>query len=255
MKTGEGTGHPADPGRRFPTTRWTVIRGAVTPGTEQFRDAFSAFWGRYKKPLQTFLRAEGHSADAAEELLQGFLTGVVAGTLRGADPNEGRFRNYLLRSLENYVFTVDRRNTRLKRGGGAPHLSLEVEDSSGERRFLVEPTTTDDPGQQYMRAWALRVLDLTLEHLKEGYRSRGDLSTFEALEGHLAHDRGEESYRELAERLGRRPETVKVQATRMRDRFRQELRNVVAETVDNDDAIDGEIAHLFAALEREPRQP
>ncbi len=240
-------------GSQFPTTHWTVVLRAVAPGTEEFKSAFGVFWDRYYGPLRALLRAEGHSTDATEELLQGFLTGVVSGTLRGADPNEGRFRNYLCRSLNNYVASVKKRKGALKRGGDVQHVPLESDRDPEEGRFVAEPVTNEDPAHIFEREWALRVLELTLERLEESYRSRGDLETFKALSGHIAHDRSDESYAVVAQRLGRPEERVRVQATRLRDRFREELYKVVAETVESEDEIEPEIDFLFAALEREPR--
>jgi RNA polymerase sigma-70 factor (ECF subfamily) len=224
----------------------------VVPGTEEFTGAFQVFWDRYHGPLRDFLRSEGHSADATKELLQGFLTGVVTGTLRGADPNEGRFRNYLLRSLINYVASDEKRGRALKRGGGVEHLPLESHPEADERPSFPEPATLESPARVYERKWALNVLDLALKRLEEGYRDRGDLETFKALSGHMAHDRSDEPYEVVARRLNRSEGTVKVQVTRLRERFRAELREVVAETVGDDDQVEAEIGFLFAALDREP---
>jgi len=239
-------------GSRFPTTHWTVVLRAVAPGTDDFRRAFGVFWERYHGPLRAFLRSQGHTVDANEELLQGFLAGIVSGSLRGADPSEGRFRNYLLRSLTNYVASDMRAKRRQKRGADAPHVSLEAQHDAEEVRFIAEPATTDDPARVFEREWAIRVMDLALGQLEERYRNKDDHETFEALVGHLAHDRDGEPFEQVAERLGRRPQTVRVQASRLRDHFREELCKVVSETVGNDEEIDSEIDFLFAALEREP---
>jgi hypothetical protein len=59
---------------------------------------------------------------------------------------------------------------------------------------------------------------------------------------------GGPSYIEVAERLGTTEGTIKVTVHRLRQRYRQLLRAVVSQTVDNPLEIDSELAHLKTIL-------
>jgi hypothetical protein len=71
---------------------------------------------------------------------------------------------------------------------------------------------------------------------------------FEALSGHLASERGDVSYANLASGLGITEPMVKKQLHNLRQRYRWLLRDEVAHTVENPADVDDEIRHLCAVL-------
>jgi RNA polymerase sigma-70 factor (ECF subfamily) len=64
----------------------------------------------------------------------------------------------------------------------------------------------------------------------------------------LAGGRSEIPYRELAARLGLSEGAVKVAAHRLRQRYRDLLREEIASTVAGPGEVEEELKHLFAAL-------
>ena len=80
----------------FAATRWTLVVKA-RGGDAVAQSALSELCEAYYAPVVTFLRSEGRDEDMARELAHGFFERVLArGSLRGADPQRGRFRSYLL---------------------------------------------------------------------------------------------------------------------------------------------------------------
>ena len=73
---------------------------------------------------------------------------------------------------------------------------------------------------------------------------------FDALKPCLTEGKGAVPYREVAEKLGVGEGTVKVAAHRIRDRYRKQLREEIAQTVASQDEVEEELAHLRAVFSR-----
>jgi RNA polymerase sigma-70 factor (ECF subfamily) len=221
----------------FAATRWSLSAA---------RRAMGELAGQYWFPLYAFLRRKGNSPTAAEDLVQGFFTRVLEkSSLLSVDRAKGKFRSFLLASLKNYLANESDKNRAAKRGGGNAVLSLDGLDA--EARYTAEPVDEMTPERVFERRWALAVLELVLARLKDEYGARGQGNIFSALEGVLAGGAGA-GYAEIAERLKMTEDAVKVAAHRMRRRYRQLLRDEIAQTVADPDQIDEEIRALLGYL-------
>ena len=78
----------------------------------------------------------------------------------------------------------------------------------------------------------------------------GKSKQFDILKGSLTGE-GESPRKEIATRLNMSEGAVKVAIHRMRQRYREILRDTVAETVSSEDDLDDEMRHLITIL-REP---
>src|SRR5688572_3177964 len=88
--------------RMFPTTRWTLLLSS-RQSPEARQAALETLLPLYWKPVYFYLRRKGLSVENAEDLTQGFFVHVLErDMLPRVDPARGRFRSYLLTSLENY---------------------------------------------------------------------------------------------------------------------------------------------------------
>ena len=87
-----------------------------------------------------------------------------------------------------------------------------------------------------------------MTHLRNQYAKSGDEELFETLQPCLASGRDRHSYAELAEQLQMTEGAVKVAVHRMRKRYRELLRGEVLETVEDSEAAETELKHLFEAL-------
>lgn len=231
----------------FATTRWSLVQAAGDGQETPAREALGTLCETYWFPLYAFARRRGLSPVEAEDRTQSFFAFVLEGNvIARADRQRGRFRSFLLKSLQNFLATEQRRDEAQKRGGGRVILSLDV--AQAEHRYEREPISQETPERLFERQWALTVLQTTLDKLRAEYRaeSRGDLC--ESLEPHLHGDENRLPYLELAARFGLSEEAIKSAAHRLRRRYRELLRAEVAETLSDPADVDDELHSLMKAV-------
>jgi RNA polymerase sigma-70 factor (ECF subfamily) len=236
----------SDQHRPFATTRWSLVAAAGDKSSADSRQALASLCETYWYSLYAYVRRKGHQPAEAQDLTQAFFTELLEkDKLQLADQQRGRFRSFLLASLNNFIANQWRDANTLKRGGGATHLSFDVE--AGEERYRLEPSHELTAEKIFERRWAMTLLDKTVHRLEQEYADSDKRALFEQLKGHLGQ--GTTSpYREIAERLGMHETAVKVAAHRMRKRCGQILREEISHTVAADE-VDRELQQLFAAVE------
>ena len=97
--------------RSFSTTQWTRVEFAADPNSPERRQALNDVIERYRPALITHLiRRKRINFHDAEEHLSNFLAKKVFedDLLARADRNRGRFRNFLLTTLDNFVISEHR---------------------------------------------------------------------------------------------------------------------------------------------------
>jgi RNA polymerase sigma factor (sigma-70 family) len=233
----------------FNTTRWSLIAAASTSRESAgARIALSELCQAYWPPLYAFARRRGLSIDDAQDETQSFFAELLEGDLlEQADPNRGRFRNYLLTCFRHFLSNQNERQRAKKRGGGKPLLSFAFQDAENE--YQREPHHNVTAEQLYERRWALLLLDRVLTRLRTKYEQKGRGEWFEALQVFLAgaHE-AEEDLQSAAVRLGLTDGALRVATHRLRQQYREMIRDEVAQTVSHNDEIDDELAALMAAL-------
>lgn len=231
----------------FATTRWSLVQAAGEARSTPARAALGELCETYWFPLYAFARRKGLPLVEAEDRTQAFFAFVLEGNLIArADPQRGRFRSFLLKSMQNFLSTERRRDDAQKRGGGRVIQSLDV--SQAESRISHEPVSHETPERLFEREWALTVLQTTLDKLRAEYRaeSRGEIC--ELLEPHLHGDENRLPYLDLADRFGLSEEAIKSAAHRLRRRYRELLRAEVAETLTDPAEVDDELRRLMEAV-------
>lgn len=234
-------------GRRFETTRWTLVLAAGEGDDRAAREALEALCQRYWHPVYAYLRARGCDRQQAEDVTQGFFTRLIeTGALRHARRERGRFRSFLLASVKHYLANEWHRERAQKRGGGRTVFRLDAEDA--ERRLPPEPATRTTPEDLFLKQWALTVLDRAMESLGAEMRRRDQEEHFTVLKDLLIGGDPGVRYRDVAERLGTSEGALKVRVHRMRKRFGQLLRREVAELVAAPQEVDDELGALLEAV-------
>lgn len=238
---------PESPARgAFPTTRWSLI-SSVRDDDLGANDALAELCQAYWQPIYAYARKRGNAADQAEDLTQGFFTKLLEKDyVAQADRRRGRFRTFLLSAFNNYMANEWDRARAKKRGGASTVLSLDFETAEG--RLQLETADTTTPEELFVRQWAQTLLDRAFEKLGQSEKA-GDGARFERLKGCLTGSEPSVPYRQLADELGMTEAAVKVAVHRMRKRFAQIVREEVAETVEDADAVTEEIAFLIEALQ------
>ena len=214
---------------------------------EDAQDALAQLCEIYWYPLYAYIRRRGYTAPDAQDLAQGFFARLLEKhSLRVADPQRGKFRSFLLASLDNFLSNERDRAHAKKRGGGGAQLSLDL--ATGESRVSLEPAHELTPERLYMRQWALTLLDLVVRRMEAEYNEAGKARQFELLKDALGGGRERLPYAEVAAELEMSVENARQAAHRMRRRYRALLREEVARTVADPGEVDDELANLFKAL-------
>jgi RNA polymerase sigma-70 factor (ECF subfamily) len=233
---------------RFATTRWSLV---VSAGGQHdalaAREALATLCQAYWYPLYAFLRRQGTPAEDAQDLVQAFFVEVIEkDRLAAADRERGKFRSFLLASLKHFQANEWRRATAQKRGGKAAPVSLDLE--AGERRFALEPAHELTAERIFLRQWAMTLLEQTLAALRQEFSAAGKAELFERLKEHLGASGERVPYRELAEELGTTEGALKVATHRFRARWREVLREQIAQTVAGPEEVEDELREMFDAV-------
>lgn len=206
-------------------TQWTLLRQAHTPG--EAGPAQEQLLTRYYPAVYRFLRKLLGDEDAAQELGQEFAVRFLRGDFRHAQPERGRFRDYLKASLR-HLTAAHRKVVPLTHVESLPGL----------------PLAAPEPEDDWPQFWRKELLNRAWAEL-EG--ESGTSLRYEVLR--LKSDEPTLDSAALAERLTAqhdRPFTavgVRQLLHRARERFGALLRAEVAATVPGGDA-DAELGEL-----------
>jgi len=230
----------------FATTHWSVVLTAGRSDAPQAQDALERLCRTYWHPLYAYVRRRGYSPVDAEDLTQAFFAWLLERNwLARADQERGRFRSFLLTSISNFVANEWDKARAEKRGGGRV-VSLQREEA--EKYCGWEPADNLTPEQSFEWRWALALLDEVMKRLSSDFAQDGKGELFQTLKPCLLGEREAQPYSALAAQLGMTEGSVKVAVHRMRQRYRQLLREEIGNTVANQKEVEDEMKHLFAVL-------
>ncbi len=134
----------------------------------------------------------------------------------------------------------------IKRGAGQRLIPL---DDLREREHAgFEPSDTLTPDQIYERRWALSVLDEVLGQLGNEYRAAGNIQLFDRLQKSLTDEPDRATPADTAREFGMTESAVRQASYRLRQRYRQLLREEIARTVLAAGDVEDELRHLVAVL-------
>jgi len=246
--SGDGeASHEPRPVAAFCTTHWSVVMLAGRAEAPDARAALETLCRAYWPPVYAFVRRRGHAPHEAEDLTQGFFERMLGGSyLSAADREKGRFRTFLITMLTRFLSNEWDRTQRLKRGGGIRFVSLN--EGEAEERAPIEPATERTPETEYERRWAETVLERVLQQLEQEYGAAGLAQRFDTLKVLLAELRAPLPFTDAAKQLGLSEAATKSAVHRLRARYREMLREEIAQTINAPGEVDEELRHLFAAL-------
>jgi DNA-directed RNA polymerase specialized sigma24 family protein len=232
----------------FATTHWSVVLAAGRSDSPQARDSLEKLCQTYWYPLYAYVRRRGYAEADAKDLTQSFFAWLLQRHwLERADQQRGRFRSFLLTSLNGFLANEWDKAQTQKRGGGR---TVSLPFDAADTRCRWEPADHVTPEQSFEWRWALALLDQVMNRLCADYAGQGKAELFEELKPCLLGDRSAQPYATLASKLGMTEGSVKVAVHRLRQRYRQLLREEIANTVATPKEVDEEMRHLFAVLAR-----
>ena len=231
----------------FATTHWSVVLAAGGDSSLGARPALENLCSAYWYPLYAYARRKGHGPDDSQDLVQAFFDRFLElKYVRLAKRSRGRFRCFLLSSLNNFLINEWIKANREKRGGGKRVLSLDEE--MAESRFTNEPSIAQSSDSFYDRIWAATLLKRALAALRVEFEQSGKASMFERLVSYSFRGKDDLPCAHLARELGMTQGAVRVAANRLHKRYVELLRADVAKTVSTPAEINEELRYLVAVV-------
>ena len=233
----------------FPSTHWSLVQRAGHDDSASKRRALAEIIERYLPALRCHLlytwRLDPHSV---EDLLQSFVADkfLADDMVRSAEQQRGRFRTFLLSSLNHFVAGTFRSERSLKR---APRSTQPIEEGLA----VADRDPAARPDLAFDIAWARQVLAQAVEQMAAECRAGARPDVWGVFEGRvllptLGHAEPV-PYAQLVRRYGfaspAQASNVLVTANRM---FVRTLRRIVGAYACDDAEIEQEIEDLRKIL-------
>ena len=154
----------------FLTTHWSFVEAAGAGAEDRENAMIGLLLERYWKPVYCYLRRKGYNNEDAKDLTQGFFQEVVLGRelIPQADRSKGRFRTFLLTSLDRYLINVQKAQTAQKRMPRHKLVSLTFEPPD-----LPETVSALSPEDGFNYAWVSSLLEHVLVEVEAACRKEG----------------------------------------------------------------------------------
>jgi len=231
----------------FPVTHWTDIVAARHEGSSTAAEALDRLCSTYWYPIYAYIRRKGHSDADAKDIAQGFFFHVLERNLLGsADRTKGKFRSFLLGSLNYFLANLRDFEQAKKRGGGATIISLD--DQVGNERYALEPVDNLSPEKLFERRWALDLHAQAVRQLREDYCRQGKEQVFDLLQPFLSDQSDTGDYDALAQALKMTPGAVTTAVNRLRGRYGEFINDEIARTVASPEEIASERRYIREVL-------
>ena len=231
----------------FATTHWSVVLTAGQSRAPGAAEALEKLCRAYWRPLYAYVRRRSYNPHDAQDLTQEFFSRFLEKNyLKSVARERGKFRSFLLASMNHFLANEWDKAKAHKRGGRVQFISIEWTAEDPLHRLDV--STDISPEKIYERQWALTLLDLVLNCLRDEFAAAGKSDFFERLKLYLTGDKGAMTYLELAAELQTTVGAIKTAVHRMRRRYRELLHDEVAQTVASEREVEEELRALLAAL-------
>ncbi len=236
-------GNPA-----FLSTHWSLVLQAAQENSPHAAEALNQLCRAYWFPLYAWVRRKGRSPEEAKDCTQAFFARLLEKKyLKLADRERGRFRTFLLTSLDRFLINEWRKEQAEKQGGKAVFISLDLLEAEG--CYQAGPASPElTPDQVFDKRWALELLEQVLSQLRLEYEADGRKELFHSLKPFMWGEKSSCSQAEIAAQLGMKEAAVAQAVHRLRQRYGEVLRAEVAATVAAPGDVDNELRHLLRAV-------
>jgi RNA polymerase sigma-70 factor (ECF subfamily) len=232
---------------QFTATHWSVVLAAGQESSPEAARALAELCRTYWYPLYAYVRRKGYAVADAQDLTQEFFARFLEKHwFAAADRRKGKFRSFLLASLEHFLAKEWTRAHRLKRGGGQTIIAWDGCDP--QERYRLEPPDEWSAERIYERRWALTVLEQAMSGLAAEYAAAGKQRLFEELRPFISGDDNDVAYPDIAARVQLSEGAVRVAVHRLRQRYGECVRSEIARIVQRPEEIEEELRHLLRAL-------
>ena len=155
--------HNSARGHAFPATQWSLVDRARQSDVDLRRAALAVLLCRYMPALRAYLvLTRRMPQEQADDLLQDFVADKIIerNLLASAEPERGRFRSFLLATLNHYAISAHRSAAAAKRApaeGVAPLGDAADDHPAGAGA---------DPAEQFNYAWARETIAEALRRMR-----------------------------------------------------------------------------------------
>jgi RNA polymerase sigma-70 factor (ECF subfamily) len=207
-------------------TLWTLVRQAHqdAPG-QAVNAAQEQLLQRYGGAVRRYLVGALRDPDAADEVFQEFAYRLVHGDMKGADPERGRFRQFVKGVLFHLVADHHRRRQRLPQGMSPDHPEPAAEDPS-----------TLDQDRQFLTSWREEILSRAWAALEAEEKASGK-PFYSVLRFRVDHAKmsSTEMAQGLAKQMGKNMSAANTRQTlhRARERFADLVLDEVLHSLDH----------------------
>jgi RNA polymerase sigma-70 factor (ECF subfamily) len=206
------------------STLWTLVRRAHAPQSDDAGAALEALLCRYGGAAHRYLLGAVRDPHAADELFQDFSLRFIRGDFHRANPEKGRFRDFVKTALFHLIVDHQKRERKKPR---------QMTDEAPEP--AASATDAADCDRQFLNSWRDELLDRAWLALAEGSHKTGQLH-YQVLRFRAEHSgaSSSEMARELSTQLGRKlsPESVRQTLHRAREKFAELLLADVEESLE-----------------------
>ncbi len=234
----------------FSTTSWTLVGLVGLPDADARHEAMARLLRRYLPPLRSHLvDRQRIDPNRADDLLQDFVADKVlaAGIMQKALREKGKFRSFLLVSLDRFVSNRLRNERAAKRSPADGFASVPVDDAADV------PGCDGDMNRAFDLDWARSILEETVNRMRETCRRAGRNTLWELFQdrvvGPALHGTQPSPYAELCTRFSfQSPAEAGNAVLTGRRMFVRLLHDVIAEYARDGAAVEEEIADLRSIL-------
>lgn len=235
----------------FPSTEWSSIYEADCGRTTIRREALNRVLSRYLPALRSHLMYKfRYSREYADDILQEFVAERVLekDLLSHVDPEMGKFRTFVLKSLDNYVVSFERKREAKKR---EPDHAQSLE----KLQYDLCSSKECDPAEEFNKRWAQQVLVQAVRSIRDHCERIERRDIWEVFKARVLDpiwgDQKSISYGQLVEdfSLESPAQAYNILASGKRI-FRRCLRKVVGQYAGDEEQVDDEIKDLKAILVR-----
>jgi DNA-directed RNA polymerase specialized sigma24 family protein len=237
----------------FPRTHWSRLDAVKGDASTERREALNFLAERYWKPVYCYLRGRGYDESASEDLVQEFFfTAFAKGLFAKADPARGRFRNFLLKSLQHFLANEWRDAHAKKRQPVEGFVSIH--EMASETGPVVVPKDTKTPEDTFHQAWLSELVMRVLRTLEQEYLAGGKKIHIELLRQRVIApilDGAEvPSLSDLAERYALSVKDVENRVITARRAYQRLLRDEIRVYASSDEEVAAEIQDLWRLLSK-----
>jgi len=235
----------------FEQTPWTWIRSLRTKqDPEEIREHLEYLSRRYWPSVYVYLRRSGRSPEQAAEITQAFFADVILarGFFERVSPEVGRVRHVLAKAIKHYNIDCARKQAVPVRN------PLSLDDALPTIEQRLSGTAGVEPEQAFDQRWASQTLAETLQRCENYYKQSDRYMQWQAWQRRLLqpclHGVSKPSLAQVKEELGlSSTQDVANAVFAVNTRFKTMLREVVSETVTDDECVlEQECQYLLSQL-------